>query len=156
MGKHKKPKPPAYEIIEGRSSPMVRVQASTWRHLLEVSATALGQLLRSPDASAHPEELPKPSTMLSVELHLIDFDAMLEAWLNELLHLGRRHSMVFTAFEILQLDLEADCKLTAMIEGSQASTELTHRIDSVGSPAPRTRNHGQRIECEIRFRTSSV
>lgn len=151
MSKHKKPKPPTFEILADRADPTVRVQASTWRHLLQGAATALAHLQLGEAAA----EKPAAPEMLTVELARIDFDAMLEAWLNELLHLGRQHSMVFHAFEILQLDLELDCQLTAMIEGSPVSAATANTLHSVASPTPRIRNIGKRMECEIHFRSSS-
>ena len=150
LSKHKKAKPPTFEILAERSKPTVRVQASTWRHLLQGSATALAHLLIGEEA----DKPPASSEMLSIELHRIDFDAMLEAWLNEILQLGRKHSMVFHAFEILQLDLESECRLTAMIEGSAVSLAQANAIYSVSAPTPRIRNTGKRMECEIHFRTS--
>ena len=147
MSKHKKPKPPTFEILADAEHPTVRVQAATWRHLLQASASALAQIELGEAAM----DRPISGEMLTVELSRVDFDSLLEAWLNELLHLGRQHSMVFHTFEILQLDLESDCRLTATIEGSPASQDQTHVVHSVARPTPRPRNTGKRIECEIRF-----
>jgi hypothetical protein len=154
--KHKKAKPATFEILADGKAPRVRVRAATWRHLLHGAASAMAQLLREADAAAHPGALPPAAApaMLSIELHRIDFDAMLVAWLNEILHLGRKHAMIFDSFDILQLDLEADCKLTAMIEGTLVSPERAQALHSVGSPTPRIRNIAKHMECEIRFQTA--
>jgi SHS2 domain-containing protein len=152
VSRHKKAKPATFEILTTAPQARVRVQASTWRHMLEGSARALAHLLLGEAAT----QKPRSPEMFSIELQRIDFDAMLEAWLNEILYLGRKHAMVFHSFTILQLDLESECRLTAAIEGSPATPAQTNAIDSVGNPSARVRHTGDRLQCEIHFRSAAV
>jgi adenine-specific DNA-methyltransferase len=103
----------------------------------------------------------------SYDTHASEFDKLgripvLKARMNADLHMaddlkntGKGNLFViFDSFDILQLDLEADCKLTAMIEGTLVSPERAQALHSVGSPTPRIRNIAKHMECEIRFQTA--
>jgi hypothetical protein len=150
LTRKRKRQQPTFRIVADEPEPTIVVSAATWRQLLEGAAQGLSALLQSGRAAAEPTS----GQMFPIELHRIDFDTMLTAWLDELLHQSRSHCLLPRRFEILQLDLEADCKLTAMVEGSEMATGWQPDLHSVAAPLPRARRLRDALTCEIRFRAS--
>jgi SHS2 domain-containing protein len=147
MSKRKKQRQASFEILANEARPALRLQADTWRHLLEISAEGMSALLlgnKSPDATS-------ATQMFPVEILSGDFDALLVDWLEELLRLGKEQDMVFGNIQILQLDLEADCRLTAMVEGPQVSAKDRFQLHKVGRPTPRVRESKEGLSCKVFF-----
>ncbi len=147
MAKRKKQRQATFKILENEVTPALQLQADTWRHMLEISAEGMSALLlgsqKQPPAAA--------TQMFPLELQTIDFDTLLVAWLEELLWLGEQQDMVFHGIEILQLDFEARCTLTAMVEGSKVSSSNRLRLHKVGAPGPRVRETKEGLRCQVFF-----
>lgn len=154
--KHRKRRKPQVRVLEDHAHPMLEVAAGSWRGLLEGAAQGLATLLQEPQLARPQEEQAQgnrtPGTqMFPVELHRIDFDAILTAWLDELLHLAYTQRLLPERVEILQLDLEADCKLTATVEGTQQAPAWRPQLASVAAPQPRSKRTSQGLTCRIAF-----
>jgi hypothetical protein len=149
--RHRKRSKATYRILADQPEPTIVVLAGSWRRLLEAAAQGVATLLHQ-----QPTEIePSSGQMFPIELHRTDFDTMLTAWLDELLHQSGSHHLLPRRFEILQLDLEADCKLTAMIEGVSMPSDWRPSLHSVVAPLPRTRQTKDGLTCEIHFRPAA-
>ena len=147
MGKRKKQRQATFEIDRKDDSPTLRLQADTWRHLLEISAEGMAELVLVNKEHRSTSE----TQMFPLELMAVDFDAMLVDWLEELLLLGEKHNMVFHSVEILQLSFEAQCTLTAMVEGATASSSDRLHLHHVAHPTPRVRETKEGLRCTVSF-----
>ena len=147
MGKRKKQRQAAFEIGNKGNAPTLKLQADTWRHLLEISAEGMAELLLVNKEQHSTAE----TQMFPVELIADDFDALLVDWLEELLLVGKEQSMVFHGIEILQLSFEAQCTLTAMVEGSTALPKDRLLLRRVAPPTPRVRETKEGLRCEVSF-----
>jgi SHS2 domain-containing protein len=147
MGKRKKQRQATFEIDRNGDSPTLQLQADTWRHLLEISAEGMAELLLVNKEQHSTSE----TQMFPVELMAVDFDAMLVDWLEEILLLGEKHNMVFHGIEILQLSFEAQCTLTAMVEGATASPSDRLHLRQVARPTPRVRETKEGLRCKVSF-----
>jgi SHS2 domain-containing protein len=59
----------------------------------------------------------------SIDLRAQDAEALLVAWLSELLYVGERHGCVFTEFDMLEV---GDARLRATVRGGPVGEYLGH------------------------------
>jgi len=138
-------------FLEDRPQPTLQATAGSRRALLQAVGTGLATL-QTASGEAAPEDSAADTRMFPVELQRVDFDAILTAWIEELLQLSARHGTIFDSFEILQLDLEAECRLTATVEGNRTLPATTAGSVQLAEPSPRVRQTREGFECEVRFR----
>ena len=136
-----------FEIIDDPEGLAVRVRAANWRELLRISATAMFKSSTQREHSGSREA----SYMFPVELESPDYETLLVDWLNELISLSQDRSMIFTDFEVLQLDFEATCRLTAMVEGEPMQNPASQRIKSVVPSTVRIEESSRGLMTKIVF-----
>ena len=137
----------SFEVIDHPAGLAICVRAANWRELLRISAVAMFDLWTKHERSGSQE----PTHMIPVELEAPNYETLLVDWLNELISLSQEQSMIFRNFEVLQLDFEATCRLTAMAEGERRQTSASQPIKAVASSDLRIEQTSRGLTTEIAF-----
>jgi SHS2 domain-containing protein len=88
---------PSYEEIEHTADWAIRVRGRDLRDLFAAAARGMFSLVADLAAVA-------PGRELELDLRAIDTETLLIDWLNELLYLAEQKRIIFSSFQILQLD----------------------------------------------------
>jgi len=108
-----------FEEIEHTADWALRVRGRTPAELFAAAARGMFSLLTDLDRVA-------PQRRIELELRSIDSETLLVDWLNELLFQAEEKKLVFTSFDIIQLDLPAatpsapPARLRAVVAGGPA------------------------------------
>ena len=137
----------SFEVIEDPAGMAIRVRAANWRELLRISATAMFDLSTHQERSGGNEA----TRIIPVELEAPNYETLLVDWLNELISLSQEQSMIFRNFEILQLDFEAMCRLTAMVEGEHTQAPASQGIKTVASSDLKIEETSRGLTTQIAF-----
>ncbi len=109
-----------FEEIEHTADIAIRVWGADFAELFRHAA--LGMASQLTDVDTVPVE-----TALTIELQAADVEMLLIEWLGELLYLGEKHEVVFTQFDILEVE---DTALRAVARGGPVP-RLDHHIKAV-------------------------